>query len=72
MFQTLIGTVTVDETPGTPLTEPCPCVAPADWGLKVTTVVKNELSSGPDLKFVGKVNGASDPVTNGTTNPAKK
>lgn len=67
----LIGTVTVDETPGTPLTEPCPCVAPADWGLKVTTVVKNELSNGPDLKFVGKVNGASDPVTNGTTNPTK-
>ena len=67
----LIGTVIVDETPGTPLTEPCPCVAPADWGLKVTTVVKNELSNGPDLKFVGKVNGASDPVTNGTTNPTK-
>lgn len=60
----LIGTAKTDSADGVALTEPCPCIAPANWGLKVSTIVKNELSNGPDLKYVGPVNGQSDAFKN--------
>ena len=63
----LIGTAKVGDTAGVALTKPCPCIAPAKWNLKVSTIVENELSNGPSLDFRGQINGASSAVEKGTT-----